>query len=156
VLRELDAALAGVRAAHPGLRWTAPGQWHVTLAFHGDDADVDARIDALARVAHLPAPRLELGAFGSFPSGVLWVGVAGDLDALRAVALAAGADPDRWHPHLTVARWRGRTPPQVVARPPVGAGWTAREAVLVRSDAGPGGHAYTQVATVPLDASASG
>ncbi len=154
--RALDAALAGARAAHPGLRWTSPAQWHVTLAFHGDDADTDARIDGLERVAHLPAPRLELGALGTFGSGVLWAGVGGDLDALRAVALAAGADPDRWHPHLTVARWRGRTPPHVVAQPPAATGWTAREVVLVRSDAERGGHEYTQVAAVPLAPPESG
>ena len=35
-LGELADAVAPVRAAHPGLRWTPAAQWHLTLAFLGE------------------------------------------------------------------------------------------------------------------------
>ena len=36
VLAELAAAVAPLRAGRPGLRWTGPADWHLTLAFLGE------------------------------------------------------------------------------------------------------------------------
>ncbi|MEU4803368.1 2'-5' RNA ligase family protein [Actinosynnema sp. NPDC023587] len=142
VVAELDAALRDARAAHPGLRWTAPDRWHVTLRFHGDDAEPDAEpAGLLDGLGGLPAPTLRLTSSGTFP-GVLWMGVDGPLRPLAAAAGQVG----EWRPHLTVARARRRGEPL----PHVGFGgreWTVTEVALVRSRP-PG--AYEVVDRVPL------
>ncbi|MEJ2855800.1 MULTISPECIES: 2'-5' RNA ligase family protein [unclassified Saccharothrix] len=142
VVEELTAALAPVRAEHPGLRWTAPGRLHVTLRFHGDDAEPG---DQLRAFHGLAAPTVRLAGSGTF-RGVLWVGVEGPLEPL---AEAAGADLDDWRPHLTVARARGRRTrwPRVEF---TGREWTVREVVLVRSDPATG---YEVLDRVPLSTS---
>ncbi|MEU7529824.1 2'-5' RNA ligase family protein [Saccharothrix sp. NPDC042600] len=142
VVRELTAALAPVRAAHPGLRWVAPGRLHVTLRFHGDDAEPGGQLDALAG---LPAPTVRLAGCGHF-SGVLWIGVEGPLEPLAA---AAGTPLETWRPHLTVARARGRRTrwPHVEF---TGREWTVREVALVRSDPATG---YEVLDRVPLSTS---
>jgi 2'-5' RNA ligase len=103
-----------------GARLPEPSGWHLTLAFLGKvraefSADVVAIGEAAAAVAARPTLRLE-GA-GGFPDAgrarVLWTGVAGDVDALAAVAaaLASGcrdaglpAEQRPFVPHLTLAR----------------------------------------------------
>ncbi|MEV0681280.1 2'-5' RNA ligase family protein [Actinosynnema sp. NPDC050436] len=135
---ELDAHLSPLRAAHPGLGWTAPDRWHVTLRFHGDAAEPAGLLDALRG---LPAPTLRLTSSGTFP-GVLWMGVRGPL---RPLAEAAGAAGD-WRPHLTVARARRRADPL----PQVGFDgreWTVTEVALVRSRPSVG---YEVLERVPL------
>ncbi|XVV02121.1 2'-5' RNA ligase family protein [Actinosynnema sp. CA-248983] len=139
VVQELTAALAPVRAEHRELRWVAPGRLHVTLRFHGDDAEPGGQLDGLAG---LPAPTVRLAGCGTF-RGVLWIGVEGPLEPL---AVAAGAPMDTWRPHLTVARARGRR----IRWPHVeftGREWTVREVVLVRSDPATG---YRVLDRVPL------
>lgn len=134
----LTAALAPVRELLPQVRWTATALWHVTLCFHGDDADLDDEADRLDRVvADLPAPRVALRGVGAFP-GILWVGVTSGDGALTRLAEAAGADLERYHPHLTVGRWRtGERVDRKFAAALSGysgPAWTASEAVLVRSE----------------------
>ncbi len=77
-LAELEAAVAPVRAAHPGLRWTPPAQWHLTLAFLGeiDEGVLPELTGRLARAArrHPPAP-LALAGGGRFGDRVLWTRV---------------------------------------------------------------------------------
>ncbi len=116
---DLDGALTGLRDAAPGLRWSEPDAWHLTLAFLGDVEPQQVRDlgEALrARLRHLePVPaRLALGAPGRFGTRVLWLGVdddpAGSLatlasvvrDAATAAGIALEARPFR--AHLTVAR----------------------------------------------------
>ena len=142
VVEELTDALRPVRAAHPGLRWTAPGRLHVTLRFHGDDAEPAGLLDALRG---MPAPTVRLAGSGTF-SGVLWIGVEGPLEPL---AVAAGSPLDGWRPHVTVARGRHRH----VRWPRLGftgREWTVREVVLVRSDPAAG---YEVLDRVPLSTS---
>lgn len=104
------------------LRWSAPEQWHVTLAFLAavPDRAVDDLVERLARAARRRAPfTATLRGGGAFPHSdrakVLFAGVdvgehAGTLrrlsDAARAAANRAGASPDgaRFHPHVTLAR----------------------------------------------------
>jgi RNA 2',3'-cyclic 3'-phosphodiesterase len=123
-LAGLQAAVAPARASHPGLRWTGPEDWHVTLAFLGEvPGPVAARLapglaDAAGR--HRPFP-LALAGAGAFPAArtarVLWCGLDGDRRALAALATAvaaaateAGAPPPDagrpFRPHLTLARTR--------------------------------------------------
>lgn len=151
---DLEHAVAPVRAAWPGLRWTGQDAWHITLAFLGEVTDmVTARLEPrLARAAaRHPRLSLSLGGSGAFPAAsrarVLWTGVQGERPALGALAASvaagarrAGASADdekrRFQPHLTLARCR--EPADV--RPLVaglsgyaGSPWIAEEIYLIRS-----------------------
>ena len=93
VLAELAAALAPVQAAHPDLRWTPAGQWHLTLAFlgeiDGDALDEGVLPDLTARLARAarrhPPPELALSGAGRFGDRVLWTRVRGELRRARRV-----------------------------------------------------------------------
>jgi 2'-5' RNA ligase len=77
-LAELADAVAPLRAAHPDLRWTPIGQWHLTLAFLGevDEGVLPELTERLARAArrHRPLP-LVLAGGGRFGDRVLWTRV---------------------------------------------------------------------------------
>ncbi|WP_019874895.1 RNA 2',3'-cyclic phosphodiesterase [Sporichthya polymorpha] len=115
-LAALDAELGRVRAIAPhGLRWTRPEQWHLTLAFLGEVADdtVPALTAALDAVMSDAPMTLRLAGGGCFGTNVLWVGLAGDVHALRTLAEAVTAaargvavelDDRPYRPHLTLAR----------------------------------------------------
>jgi RNA 2',3'-cyclic 3'-phosphodiesterase len=135
-LARLDRQLGPLRAeAEPGLRWSTPDSWHITLAFLGEVPEpvlpeLSARLAAVARTQ--PAPTLALlGGLGfpraarawavtavvhSFP-GPQKVAGSWTLSAVEALAAAvaqaareAGAPPPADDPpyraHLTIARLR--------------------------------------------------
>jgi len=167
-------ALAEARRALPepvarSLRFAEPHLAHVTLRFIGEVADEQAPEvlrNALDRaVAPFEIP-LHLGRAGTFGpparTTVAWLGVEGDLEALRVLAARVSEAVDaalgiegnrqtRLSPHLTLARVR----PQATAeeRRAVAAAmaelprpkphpFLARQAVLVRSHLGPAGPRY--------------
>lgn len=118
-VRELDAALAPARAAHPRVLWTDPRDWHVTLAFLGEVPDDrhERLPGSLERAAgRSPGFPLRLAGSGQFSSRVLWTGLDGNLAALRrlagesrAAADEVGIDRDRrsFRAHLTIGHgWR--------------------------------------------------
>lgn len=91
------------------LRWTDPDNWHLTMAFYGDQPnDVADLTRHLAQTAALSAPlRLHLRGAGAFNSRTLWIGVGGDVRQLREVMADSLLDPEERHrqrAHLTVAR----------------------------------------------------
>ena len=101
-------------------RWQDDEQLHLTLRFVGEVERPRAEdlADALGRIQ---APRMELrivgvGRFEQRNSGALWAGVEpkGPLAALAVkverVCQSVGLDPERraFHPHVTLARWKGR------------------------------------------------
>ncbi|WP_029534896.1 RNA 2',3'-cyclic phosphodiesterase [Saccharopolyspora spinosa] len=152
-------ATAGLRK----FRFTPSQRWHLTLRFHGDDADQQHVIERLDhRVARLleadPAPpQLRLAGAGTF-RGVLWIGVEPGTDsddaALRGLVRAAGGDPRGYTAHLTIARWAaGRADRELL--PGLLAGyagpwWQSRELAVVRSDLREGGREYRTVHRVAL------
>jgi RNA 2',3'-cyclic 3'-phosphodiesterase len=119
-------SLAGALARQrddDGLRRVPPEQWHLTLAFYGevDESKADKLQAGLGRAAERTAPfGVRLAAAGTFPrqptkARVLWVGLDGEVDAMRRLAdRCAGAGrrariavEDRaFRPHLTLARSR--------------------------------------------------
>ena len=177
VKRSLARAADELRARRvPGLRVVRPEGIHITLKFLGDidPARVPAVADALAAVADSHAPfRLAVGAPGAFPNParprVLWLGVAGEadaVDALRALqrdadaALAAiGFPPEKqpFNPHLTIARMRRHDAAAFTALSalsvPSGAAIPVNAVSLMQSNLNPGGAVYTRLRSVPLAAS---
>jgi len=171
-LDELAAAVEALRAT-PGLRWTRPEQWHVTLAFLAevDDRTREALTPRLERVArrHAP-PTLALAGGGRFGGRVLWTRVDGDraalrrlADAVRAAARRCGLPVDTrpYRPHLTLARTLARARDPATDLAPLAAAldgfagrpWSASDLHLVRSvlGAGPGRTAHHEpVASWPF------
>jgi 2'-5' RNA ligase len=172
-----------VAAAGTNVRLAARENCHVTLAFLGDvdDArlpDVQAALGAAAATWRRPAgvagaasgtgpPRLRLGGGGRFGRGrftVLWVGLVGDIDALRAVSRATRRELRRgrlpydrrpYRPHLTLARPGDRVPREALDADRdtlngyLGPSWPATEMVLMRSHLGPR-PIYHRLAAWPL------
>lgn len=173
-VRAVQRHLAG--QAEPGaVRWTPPDQFHLTLQFLGDVAE--ALADELVRRLTVAldgalVPELTLAGVGAFPAPaaprVLWVGLAGDRDALqqlqtRVVAACAGlGEPrtgnDRFHPHLTLGRVAvpGSRPARLVAgllaaAPPVPAvRWRVDELRLYQSRLTPAGAVHSVRSRFPL------
>lgn len=112
----VDTALRAVRPRQPGLRWTDPGSWHITLVFVGWVAEDRAHeVAAAAKEAAAASSPFELrldGRLGTFGRRVLWVGLEPSPQAqalvthLRGGLVERGFDvEDRgFAPHLTVAR----------------------------------------------------
>lgn len=158
-VEHLDAFLEPRRAA-VDLRWSAPEQVHLTLAFF---ADVEEwRLDALvegtaAAAARTTLPALAVAGGGAFPDAdrgrVLWAGLdlpdggSAGLERLaagcRTAGARAGADPDgsRFRPHLTVARSgrpRSLTSLVRVLDAYAGPAWVPEEVVVLASHLGEG------------------
>jgi RNA 2',3'-cyclic 3'-phosphodiesterase len=171
---ELDDAVAPLRPAWPGLRWTGHDAWHLTLAFLGEvDEEVTGDLSVrLARAAgRHPRLPLSLASAGAFPSAgrarVLWTGVKGDRRGMAALAASvaagarrAGAPPAspsrRYEPHLTLARCRAPADLRTLVAALSGFGgtpWTASEIYLIRSRP-QGQPRYETLGTWPLLASA--
>ncbi|WP_052849109.1 RNA 2',3'-cyclic phosphodiesterase [Streptomyces avicenniae] len=113
ITRELEPALAAPRGL-PGadtLRWSAPADRHITLAYYGERTP-EQRADLLAGLAATAAGTapftLGLAGADTFGGRVLWAGVEGDTDALTRLAAAVPRREDERHPvyrpHLTLAR----------------------------------------------------
>jgi 2'-5' RNA ligase len=159
---ELQAALAergrealGERRA----RRVAADNLHVTLAFLGEvDADARACAEAAAgRVSAAPFT-LRIDRLGYWSRrGLLWAGpgsqppelaaLAADLN--RALATDCGYQPDKrpFQAHVTLARKVAKLPGRMAIEP---LEWPVARFVLVASELGPGGAAYTIVGEWPL------
>ncbi|MFN0113701.1 MAG: RNA 2',3'-cyclic phosphodiesterase [Paracoccaceae bacterium] len=144
---------------------------HVTLAFLGevDPTGAEALHDELARIA---APALEiafagLGSFGRPDPAVVFAAVARNAALvalhrkLRAAAHAAGLMPDRerFHPHVTLARFgRGLGPDETLRLARFLSAWgavslpafTATGFSLFESHLGKGGARYDALAAYPM------
>jgi 2'-5' RNA ligase len=104
----------------PDFRWQDDEQLHLTLRFIGevDRPVADDLADALTRVR---AERFQLringvGRFEQRSAGALWAAVepkepvAALAAKVERVCLLVGLEPERraFHPHITLARWKGR------------------------------------------------
>lgn len=175
-VRETIASIQAQARTHlpfRGLRWERPEKWHITMRFLGtvDEALVPKLCTALAEL-QTPAPfSVVTGGPGAFPSmrrpRVLWLGLAGDLDALHLLhagihtatsPLIPPTETRPFTPHLTLARisqplrasqisaiqeWANAADVSANA-------WVVHEFELWQSTLGSGGSQYTLLRSFPL------
>lgn len=169
--QEVADRLAGLMGGLDGARWVDPDDLHLTLRFAGEVGggtadDLAAQLQAL----RAPAFDLRLAGFDTFGSGrrlrALWAGVEASpalallQGRVEAAARAAGldAEPRRFVPHVTLARFGGGGVGEeavgrwMAERAPFAAGpFPVREAVLFESFPGRDGPHYEPRLAVPLD-----
>ena len=148
-------------------RWQDDEQLHITLRFVGE-VERPAADDLADALGLIRAPPLELriagvGRFEQRNSGALWAGVEPKppLAALAATVERAcqsiGLAPERraFHPHITLARWKGRRTREVhgflerragLASPP----FAVDRFILFESRLSRHGAHYEEVAAYPL------
>ncbi len=145
------------RPERAGVRWTTGDQWHVTLRFLGEVAEVERPRHALEMVRAGPATAVAGPALERLGTSVLCLPVAG-LDALAGEVLGATAgmgasDGPPFLGHLTVARGRRGVDLRSLASVPVAATWPVEEFTLVASRLHPAGARYEVLARYPVDRS---
>lgn len=152
----LEAVAALPRPSEPGVRWTRPDTWHVTLRFLGDRVDEAAALAALASLHGAPAVAEVGPQVSRLGRNVVCLPVHG-LDALAAAVAAATArvgdppDPRPFAGHLTLARLRHRAACGL-AGTRFAAHFDVGEVELVRSVLGAGGPTYETLLVQPLAA----
>ncbi len=164
-----EQALGTARLLLPDnrVRWTKPGNVHLTLKFLGDvGEEVLGDLCAALRetcAKHVPfdAGLAELGAFPSARRArILWAGAGAGSDRLRSLAADLDAaftplgferETRPYAPHLTLGRVRGR--PANFFDPPSGAlslGFRIRRVELMESRLTPEGAVYRTVESFAL------
>jgi 2'-5' RNA ligase len=150
----------------PGARITRRDQWHLTLQFLGNRAELEPVASALGGLAMRPGA-VRLGDFGGFPkerrARVLWLGVLDGGPFLAQLVAAVGAllgslgyppEDREYHPHLTLARWKApadlREAVAALERGPVGPAWTVGDVVLFESFTRPTGAEHVERGRFPL------
>jgi RNA 2',3'-cyclic 3'-phosphodiesterase len=151
----------------PDFRWQDEEQLHLTLRFVGevDRPVADDLAVALGNVrAGSFAARINgVGGFEQRNSGALWAGVEPrePLTALAAkverTCQSVGLEPERraYHPHITLARWKGRRTREVASylerhRGRVSERWEIDAFILFESRLSRHGAHYEEVAKYPL------
>lgn len=162
VRSDLQRQLGPYRRAFPGVRWTGPRTWHLTLLFLGsvgpDRVPELARLvdDLAARTTPYAATVDQGGGRWRRGEGVAWLGLSNGARALiEAATLAAErcptdithGPPPRRTPsaHLTIVRKADEAvirALRVQAHGAVGVGWRVDRIQLVRSQLQPDGARY--------------
>lgn len=120
VLVVRDMLVSTINPKSGKIRWVAKGNLHLTLRFLGPtpEESLDEINDFLAKQLSTCASfELQIAGTGCFPKPerprVLWLGIEGQLDELKAVVQRMNAGLERlgfppeereYHPHLTLAR----------------------------------------------------
>ena len=162
----LDAVVRATSELWVPGRSTTRDQWHLTLQFLGDTADVDAVAAALASLA-VAGGRVRMGGAGAFPdprhARVLWLGVTEGLDVLSRLATAVedcteplghARETRMFRPHLTLARFRApsdlRRMIAGIGGDPIGPAWDVENVTVYESRLDAGGARYVERATIAL------
>ncbi len=151
----------------PDFRWQDDEQLHLTLRFVGE-VDRPLATDLADALSRVRAERFELrvsglGRFEQRSSGALWAGVEpkAPVAALAAkverTCQAVGVEPEHraFHPHITLARWKGRRTREAERflerrRGLVSEPFDVDEFILFESRLSRHGAHYESVATYPL------
>jgi 2'-5' RNA ligase len=163
----LDAVAAQTQGVQiRGGRAMTRDQWHLTLQFLGDDADVDAVVGALDGFS-VPGGHVRLGGAGAFPNArrgrVLWIGLAEGSDLVARLARAVGErlaplgyEPEArpFRPHLTIMRCPKpadlRASIAALDAVSFGPAWSVEALTVFESRLRREGARYVERATVPL------
>ncbi len=151
----------------PDFRWQDEEQLHLTLRFIGE-VDRPVADDLAAALGRIHAERFSarikgVGRFEARSAGALWAGVE-PKEPLAALAgkverscVAVGLEPERrtFHPHITLARWKGRRSREVASylerhRGLVSEAWKVDALTLFESRLSKHGAHYEEVARYPL------
>ena len=148
-------------------RWQDEDQLHLTLRFIGE-VERPLADDLAAELGRVRAQPFELriagtGRFEQRSSGALWAGIVpkASVAALAAkierACLAVGIEPERraFHPHITLARWKGRRTREIAAflertRGLSSESFEVRDFTLFESRLSRHGAHYEEVASYPL------
>ena len=151
----------------PDFRWQEDAQLHLTLRFIGEVERpvADDLAGALGRIRADPF-ELRIAGLGRFEQrsgGALWAAVEprAPVAALAAkverVCQENGLEPERraFHPHITLARWKGRRSHEVArfierTRGLASASFEVTSFILFESRLSRHGAHYEEVATYPL------
>jgi 2'-5' RNA ligase len=151
VLDAVEASIAPI--AMPAARRTPRDQWHFTVQFLGNDADVDAVADAFARTPFdAGVGTLRLGGADAIGrrrrARILYLGLSQGADWMRQVADQAATrleplghvrdeESKTFLAHVTLARFRELTDLRElcerIGSEPVGPSWQASEVILYES-----------------------
>jgi 2'-5' RNA ligase len=156
---------------HAGLRWVGEEQLHLTLRFIGE-VERPLANDLAAAIGSIRFGAFELkvsgvGRYDRRSGGAVWAGIEpkGPVAALAAkverACQAAGLEPERraFHPHITLARWKGRASKAADAFIERAGGlasepFTVDRFILFESHLSRHGPHYEEVAAYSLDESA--
>jgi 2'-5' RNA ligase len=148
-------------------RWQDDEQLHLTLRFIGevDRPIADDLASALTRI-HADHFQLRISGVGRFEqrsSGALWAGVepkesvAALAAKIERACVQGGLEPERraFHPHITLARWRGRRTRETAdflerTRGLSSPSFAVTEFILFESRLSRHGADYEEVASYPL------
>lgn len=122
---KVEACLPRACGPDKRVRWVKPDRWHLSLQFLGaqEGSLVDRLRPRLAEaLSGFKSFPVEFGALGCFPKAararVLWLGLGAGSDAFLELAertqrgldaLGVSFDRKPIHPHLTLARFAGRS-----------------------------------------------
>ncbi|MCL2471597.1 MAG: RNA 2',3'-cyclic phosphodiesterase [Propionibacteriaceae bacterium] len=161
----LASALAMVTPSASRNPWGPSVNWHVTLAFYGEQPEgmLDQLLEQVeAAAAGTTAFEINLAGAGVFHHDVCWVGVSDPTAALgplaqtvrQTYATAAQHAQNRFHVTVSRAGRQARLADAMAALSVYrGPAWTVEQISLFRSDlgAGVGGHPlYTELARATL------
>jgi 2'-5' RNA ligase len=163
VLDAVAGRLSGLSI--PG-RPATRGQWHLTLQFLGDHADVDAVAAALDAL-EVSGGAARVGRAGAFPdprrARVLWLGLTEGAEmvgrvatavALRTRALGHETEARAFHPHVTIARCRVptdvRAAVSTLGDEAIGPAWAVEAVTVYESQRRSDGARYVARASIPL------
>ena len=156
VLAHADRAVAPVRERWPDVRWVPSERWHLTLAFYGEVPDekvAGTERMIVRRLAGHASLELRLRGAGQFSRRAVWLGVDGEVLALRRLARAVTFERRPYRPHLTVGRLRAGSDATGAVESLSGyegPAWVSTTVHLVRSRLGPR-PSYDDVAVFQLE-----
>ena len=151
----------------PEFSWQDDEQLHLTLRFVGE-VDRPLAEDLAAGLARIRAGRFEIrikgiGRFDQRNGGALWAGVepkeplAALASKVERVCLTVGLEPEprAFHPHITLARWKGRRSREIAQFLEAHSGiasepWEVDAFTLFESRLSRHGAHYEEVASYPL------
>ncbi len=117
------STLSALRRDLPGVDWSSPEDFHITLRYFGTvDGQLAAKLDEGLRAIVLPPFHVEIHGVGSFQvepkAWIIWAGIIPDRrmrmlnERCESLARSLGLLPDlrEWAPHVTLGHLKADDP----------------------------------------------